>query len=276
MAIDYRREGKIAIITMNNPPMNVLSTPIINELHGVLDKVEAEDGLAAVIIAGEGRAFVAGADISEMASMTPEEAAKFAENGQGAFDRIQALKVPVIAAVNGFALGGGTELAICCDIRIASEAAKMGLPEVGLGVIPGFGGTQRLPRLIGPGKAKELIFTGDMIDAWTALEIGLVQHVVPGFKVDVNGEKVLNEKGKPMQDNGPVLAAAMKMAETIAQKGPLAVQSAKQAADSGLDMTLSQGLKLEASNFSKLFESEDQKEGMKAFLEKRPADFKEK
>ena len=152
----------------------------------------------------------------------------------------------------------------------------MGLPEVGLGVIPGFGGTQRLPRLIGPGKAKELIFTGDMIDAWTALEIGLVQHVVQGFKVDENGEKVLNEKGKPIQDNGPVLAAAMKMAETIATKGPIAVQLSKNAADSGLDMTQSQGLKLEAGNFAKLFETEDQKEGMKAFIEKRQADFKEK
>ena len=276
MAIDYKREGKIAIITMNNPPMNVLSTQVIHELYQAIEKVEAEEGLAAVIITGEGRAFVAGADISEMMAMDPASAAEFATAGQGAFDRIQALKVPVIAAVNGFALGGGTELAISCDIRIASEAAKFGQPEVNLGVIPGFGGTQRLARLIGPGKAKELIFTGDMIDAWTALEIGLVQHVVQGFKVDENGEKVLNEKGKPVQDNEPVVAVAKELAAKNATKGPISVQLSKSSIDAGLDMTQSQGLKLEAANFAKLFETDDQKEGMKAFIEKRPAEFKEK
>ena len=276
MTIEYTREGKTGIITMNNPPMNVLSTPVITELHAVLDKIEAEEGLAAVIITGEGRAFVAGADIGEMMEMDPAAAAAFAEHGQGAFDRIQALKVPVIAAVNGFALGGGTELAISCDIRIASEAAKFGQPEVNLGVMPGFGGTQRLARLIGPGKAKELIYTGDMIGAKEAKEIGLVQHVVPGFKLDENGEKVLNEKGKPVQDNEPVVAFAKEMAAKIATKGPIAVQLSKSSIDAGLDMTQSQGMKLEAANFAKLFETEDQKEGMKAFIEKRKAEFKEK
>ena len=276
MAVEYTKEGTIGIIKMNNPPMNVLSSAVLTEMHAILDTIEADAELNAVIITGEGRAFVAGADISEMMEMDPAAAAKFAENGQGAFDRIQALKMPVIAAVNGFALGGGTELAISCDIRIASEAAIFGQPEVSLGVIPGFGGTQRLARLIGPGMAKELIFTGDMIDAKTAFNIGLVQALVPGFKVDEAGEPVLNEKGKPMQDNEPVLAAAMKMAEKIATKGPLSVQLAKESIDLGLDLTLAAGLKVEASNFAKLFDTEDQKEGMTAFTEKRPAEFRRK
>ena len=276
MAVEYTKEGTIGIIKMNNPPMNVLSSAVLTEMHAILDTIEADAELNAVIITGEGRAFVAGADISEMMEMDPAAAAKFAENGQGAFDRIQALKMPVIAAVNGFALGGGTELAISCDIRIASEAAIFGQPVVSLGVIPGFGGTQRLARLIGPGMAKELIFTGDMIDAKTAFNIGLVQALVPGFKVDEAGEPVLNEKGKPMQDNEPVLAAAMKMAEKIATKGPLSVQLAKESIDLGLDLTLAAGLKVEASNFAKLFDTEDQKEGMTAFTEKRPAEFRRK
>ena len=276
MAVEYTKEGTIGIIKMNNPPMNVLSNAVLTELHTILGKIEADTELDAVIITGEGRAFIAGADIGEMMKMDPAAAAKFAEVGQGAFDRIQALKTPVIAAVNGFALGGGTELAISCDIRIASEAAIFGQPEVSLAVIPGFGGTQRLPRLIGPGKAKELIFTGDMIDAKTALEIGLVQAIVPGFKVGEDGQPVLNEKGKPVQDNEPVLAAAMKMAGKIATKGPLSVQLSKESIDEGLDLTLAAGLKIEASNFAKLFDTEDQKEGMTAFVEKRPAEFRRK
>ncbi len=274
MAVEYTKEGTIGIIRMNNPPMNVLSSAVLKELHAILDKIESDNALDAIIITGEGRAFVAGADISEMMAMDPSAAAKFAEAGQGAFDRIQGLKVPVIAAVNGFALGGGTELAISCDIRIASDAAKFGQPEVNLGVIPGFGGTQRLARLIGPGKAKELIFTGEMIDAKTALDIGLVQALVPGFKKSADGQLVLNEKGKPIQDNEPVLAAAMKMAQTIASKGPISVQLAKESIDKGMDLTLAGGLKLEADNFANLFDTEDQKEGMKAFIEKRPAHFK--
>ncbi|MFO7619562.1 MAG: enoyl-CoA hydratase-related protein [Thermoplasmata archaeon] len=274
MAIEYTKEGTIGVIRMNNPPMNVLSSAVLAEFHAILSRIEEDKGLDAVIITGEGRAFVAGADIGEMAVMDPASAAKFAEAGQGACDRIQALRAPVIAAVNGFALGGGTEMAISCDIRIASEAAKFGQPEVNLGVIPGFGGTQRLARLIGPGKAKELIFTGEMIDAKAALDIGLVQAVVPGFKRAEDGQMLLNEKGKPIQDNEPVFAAAMAMAKTIATKGPLSVQMAKESIDRGLDQTLSEGLKTEAGLFSELFGTEDQKEGMKAFTEKRPAQFK--
>ncbi len=276
MAIEYTREGKIGIITMNNPPMNTLSTTVLEEMNRVLDKIEAEEDLYAVIITGEGRAFVAGADISEMMEMDHPEATAFAKKGQGVFDRIQALPVPVIAAVNGFALGGGTELAISCDIRIASKAAKFGQPEVNLGVIPGFGGTQRLARLIGPGKAKELIFTGDIISADEALKIGLVQHIVEGFKKDESGNPVLNEKGKPVQDNEPVVDLAMKMALKICEKGPIAVRLSKISIDLGSDTTLAEGLKIEAENFALLFETEDQKEGMKAFIEKREASFKEK
>ena len=274
MAVEFTKENGIGIIRMNNPPMNVLSTPVLTELHVILDEIEKDKELGAVIITGEGRAFVAGADIGEMMAMDPGAAAEFAKKGQGAFDRIQALDIPVIAAVNGFALGGGTELAISCDIRIASEAARFGQPEVNLAVIPGFGGTQRLPRLIGAGKAKELIFTGDMIDAKTALDVGLVQKVVPGYKLDKNGEPVISEKGKPVQDNDPVVEAAMEMAATIISKGPVAIRRAKSSIDMGLDMTLAEGLKLEAKNFADLFDTEDQKEGMKAFTEKRTPEFK--
>ncbi len=276
MAVDYRKEGNIGIITMNNPPMNTLSSAVLDEMNRILDDIEEDKGLYAVIITGEGRAFVAGADISEMMEMDHPDAITFANKGQGVFDRIQALPMPVIAAINGFALGGGTELAISCDVRIASKAAKFGQPEVNLGVIPGFGGTQSLARLIGPGKAKELIFTGDMIGADEGLEIGLVQHVVEGFKMDENGEKVLNEKGKPVQDNEPVVDFAMKMALKICEKGPIAVRLSKISIDLGLDVTLAEGLKIEAENFALLFETEDQKEGMKAFVEKRAAEFKDK
>ncbi len=271
--IDITREGRVAIITLNNPPMNVLNTAMLEELNKVLDEIYEDDSLA-VVLTGNGRAFVAGADIKEMMNMDASEAYEFARKGQTVFDRFEALPKPVIAAVNGFALGGGTELAMACDIRIASQAAKFGQPEVGLGVIPGFGGTQRLPRYVGAGKAKELIFTGDIIGAEEALAIGLAQGLVDGFKKDEKGNLLKNEKGRPIQDNEPVVKAAVDMAKKIATKGPVAVAASKKAIDQGLNMTLAEGLELEAKEFGGLFSGHDQAEGMKAFNEKRKPEFK--
>ncbi len=272
--IEVERKGDVVLITINNPPMNVLCTTLLEELDDVLEEIKNDKTLRAAVLTGEGRAFVAGADIKEMKDMSTEKALKFSLLGQEVLNKIEQLPIPVIAAVNGFALGGGTELALACDIRIASEAAKFGQPEVNLGVIPGFGGTQRLARLIGSGKAKELIYTGDMIDAETAHSIGLVQKVVEGYKRDENGEIVRNEKGKPVQDNGPVVSAALDMANTIASKGPLAIRSAKKVINKGIDGRLSEGLRMEAEAFAELFSTDDQKEGMNAFVEKRRPEFK--
>lgn len=273
--IDKTQEGKLTILTINNPPMNVLCTALLEELSAVLDEV-LKDESNVVILTGEGRAFVAGADISEMKPMSSEEAVAFSEKGQEVFNKIDNFPKPVIAAVNGFALGGGTELAMACDIRIASAAAKFGQPEVGLGVIPGFGGTQRLPRLVGAGKAMELILTGDIIDAKIAQQIGLVQLVVDGYKRDENGELVKNEKGKPVQDNSPVMEAARVMAGKIVSKGPGAIRWAKEAMGRGIDTDQNSGLSIEADLFGNCFETEDQKEGMAAFLERRKPEFKDR
>lgn len=272
--IDLEINDGIAIIYMNNPPMNVLCSELLENLDSVLDGLEDDETIRAVIVTGRGRAFVAGADIKEMKDKSFDDAWEFAELGQSVISRLEELPVPVIAAVNGFALGGGTEVALACDIRIASEAAKFGQPEVNLGVIPGFGGTQRLARCIGPGKAKELIFTGDIISAEEAYKIGLVQHLVKGYKEDENGEQLKDEKDRPIQDNEPVMAAAMEMARKIAEKGPLAIENAKVAIKEGMDLPLYEGLELEAEMFSELFDTEDQKEGMDAFIEKRKPLFK--
>ncbi len=272
--IDMEMENGIATIYMNNPPMNVLCSELLIELDSVLEELEEDESLRAVIVTGKGRAFVAGADIKEMKDMSFDEAWEFTELGQNVLSRLEELHVPVIAAVNGFALGGGTEVALACDIRIASKAAKFGQPEVNLGVIPGFGGTQRLARSIGPGKAKELIFTGDIISAEEAFNIGLVQHLVKGYQENDNGEIVKDEKGRPIQDNEPVFNAAMEMAEKIAEKGPVAIENAKVAIKEGIDLPLYEGLEVEAEMFAELFDTEDQKEGMDAFIEKRKPLFK--
>ncbi|MEW5937231.1 MAG: enoyl-CoA hydratase-related protein [Candidatus Thermoplasmatota archaeon] len=268
--IEVEMKNSIALLTINHPPMNVLCTSLLKEMDKALDELSKSSELRALVITGKGRAFVAGADISEMKGMSPAEALRYASLGQGVMNRIEQFPVPVIAAVNGFALGGGTELALACDVRIASEAAKFGQPEVNLGVMPGFGGTQRLPRLISPGKAKELIFTGEMIDASEALRIGLVQHVVAGYKKETDGTIMKDEKGKPAQDNEAVLSTAMEMAAKIASKGPVAIRHAKQA----ISARVSDGFRIEAEQFAALFDTEDQREGMTAFLEKRKADFK--
>ncbi|MEM4728890.1 MAG: enoyl-CoA hydratase-related protein [Thermoplasmata archaeon] len=248
------KEDGIGILTINRPKsLNALNTATLRELAAALEELERDEGVRVIIITGAGdRAFVAGADISEMSGFGPMEAEAFASLGQQVMMKIQRWPKPVIAAINGFALGGGCELALACDIRIASEKARFGQPEVKLGVPPGFGGTQRLARLIGPGKAKEWILSGDMYDAAEALRIGLVERVVPP-------DRLMEE--------------ARKLAATIASRGQIAVKLAKLCIDRGLDMDLESGCALEKQSFSLCFSTQDRVEGMKAFLEKREPKF---
>lgn len=251
------KEDDIAVVSINRPQaLNALNTQTLKEIDHAMGALEDDAAVKVIIITGSGdKAFVAGADISEMSQLGPLEASEFGAAGINAFKKIEKNKKPVIAAVNGFALGGGTELAISCDIRIASERAKFGQPEVGLGVMPGFGATQRLPRLVGLGKAKELIFTGDRIDANEALRIGLVQKVVPQ-------EKLMEE--------------AKAMAKKIAANGQIAVRLSKSAMNASVNTDIMTGFSLENRSFAMCFSTEEQKEGMKAFLEKRKPVFKGK
>ncbi len=253
--IEITRENDITILAMNNPPMNVLSREMLEKLKAALEEVK-NDGSKAVILTGKGRAFVAGADISEMKGMTPAEAEDYASLAHSIFTGFESLPKPVIAVVNGFALGGGNELAMACDMIIASEKAKFGQPEVNLGVMPGFGGTQRLARICGKMAAMELIMTADIIPAAEALRIGLVNRVVPPEDL---------------------MDTARKMASKIAAKGPVAVKLSKLAINGGLDMpSLGEGLELETKKFGECFATGDLKEGMGAFLEKRKPEFKGK
>lgn len=251
----YTVDENIAVITINRPKaLNALNTEVLRELAEVADIIAADTSILAVILTGSGeKAFVAGADISEMQTKNVLEGREFSSLGNKAFSKLENLKMPVIAAVNGFALGGGCELAMACDIRIASHKAKFGQPEVGLGVMPGFGGSQRLQRLVGQGIAKEILFTGNMINAERAYEIGLVNKVV---------------------DAAEVLAEATKMAKIIAVKSPLGISFTKKAVNEGANLDIERAVSLEAELFGSLFSTKDQKEGMAAFLEKRQADFK--
>lgn len=248
--------GAVRVIKINNPEaLNALNTAILKELDAAFTEVAEDNSILAVVLTGEGRAFVAGADISEMKSKNAIEGEIFGKLGASVFRKIELLPKPVIAAVNGFALGGGCELAMSCDIRLASAKAKFGQPEVGLGITPGFSGTQRMPRLIGMGKAKELIYTADIIDAAEAYRIGLVNHVY-------EPEALMEE--------------AMKMAEKIASKAPIAVKNSKEAINRGIQTDMDSAVAIEAYLFGLCFASEDQKEGMTAFFEKRKANFQNK
>jgi len=239
----------VGIVRMNRPDaLNALNSETLRELKEAFAHLKEDDDVKVIIITGEGKAFVAGADIAEMKDMTGEQAKEFSKAGQKVFSKIARMKKPVIAAVNGFALGGGCELAMACDIRIASEKAKLGQPEVNLGIIPGFAGTQRLSRLVGAAKAKELIFTGDMVDAQTALSIGLVNQIVPAEQL---------------------MDVCMEMANKIASKGPTAVKLAKKVIDEGIQVSLDDGSALESDQFGECFAKGEAKEGMTAFLEKR-------
>lgn len=254
--VELEIRDRLAIITINNPPVNPLTKEVLIELENTVDELSGSEDVWALIITGAGKkAFVAGADIRQFPHLKQEEGRKMAEWGQQIFDKIAALKMPVIAAINGFALGGGCELAMACDIRVAAENAKLGQPEVNLGVMPGYGGTQRLPRLVGLGKAKELIFSGETIDAAEAYRIGLVDRLVP---------------------QGRALEEAIKLAEVILTRAPIAVRLAKEAIDKGWELPLREGQELEARLFGLTMDTEDKNEGATAFLEKRAATFRGK
>jgi enoyl-CoA hydratase len=250
-------EEGIAVVTIDNPSsLNALNEVTLTQLDRTIDDLAGNPEVKGVIITGGGeKAFVAGADITEFLQVKGDAALSFMARGQRIFDKIEAFDRPVVAAINGFALGGGNELGLCCDIRIAAENALFGQPEVNLGIIPGYGGTQRLPRLIGPGKAKEVILADERISAQEALRIGLVEKVVP--------------KGQAVEE-------AKKLLKKIMSKGPVAVKMAKKAINEGLGMPLRKGLDLEAQCQGICFGTEDKNEGAKAFLEKRPANFKGK
>lgn len=247
-------KGAVSIITINRPKaLNALNFDTLDELYRCFRELADDKSRAVVIVTGSGeKSFVAGADISFMQDLPPTEARNFAKLGHAVMKAVEELPQPVIAAVNGFALGGGCELALACDIRYGSENAKFGQPEVNLGIIPGFGGTQRLPRLIGKGLANELLFSGDIIDADEALRIGLVNKV---FSPE------------------DLLDACLALAKRIGEKGPLAVRLCKEAVNNGMEMDLTRACRYEADLFSVGFSSAEQKEGMRAFLEKRPPDF---
>lgn len=253
----YEKKDGVAVVTLNRPDkLNALNSTVYNELYGVFEAIENDPEVRAVVLTGSGdRAFAAGSDVAEMQDMGPIEAQKFMATIRKASDLIYSLTKPTIAALHGYVLGGGNELAMCCDLRIASEKARFGQPEINLGLIPGASGTQRLPRLIGAAKAKEMIFLGDNIDAATALTLGLVNKVVPP-------EKLMEE--------------AMAWAAKLAAKSSPVLAMAKMAINTGLDTDLASGLDMETRCDALCFATEDQKEGMKAFLEKRKANFKNK
>ena len=248
--IRLEKKGGIAIAVIDRPKaLNALNSAVLDDLNELLDAIIADESIRVLIMTGGGeKAFVAGADIGEMSNLTKAEGEAFGKKGNDVFRRLETLPIPTIAAVNGYALGGGCELSMACDIRISSETAVFGQPETGLGITPGFGGTQRLARLVGPGMAKQLIYSAKNIKADEALRIGLINAVYP-----------IDE----------LLPAAEKLAETIARNAPIAVRACKEAIDRGLELPMDEAIALEERLFGGCFETEDQKEGMTAFLEKR-------
>lgn len=253
--IIFRVEEGIGTIIFNRPKaLNALNSELLEEFSCALDEISGNEDIRVLILTGAGeKSFVAGADITELAKFNSLEGKIFAKKGQSIISKLQELSIPVIAAVNGFALGGGSEIALACDFIYASEKAMFGLPEINLGIIPGFGGTQRLPRLIGINKAKEMIFTGRMITASEALGVGMVNRVVVP-------EALMDE--------------ATKIAKTIASKGRVSLRAAKQAINGGINADLATGCRIETDSFALCMSSRDAKEGTSAFLEKRKADFK--
>jgi enoyl-CoA hydratase len=247
-------EDGVEILVLQNPPVNALSTAVIADLDRRVGELHDDPKVRAVVLTGDGQYFSAGADVKEMATLDLSAAPEIARKGLGVYARLASLPAPVIAAVNGLAVGGGLELTLACDLRIAGESAKFGALEVGLGLMPAYGGTQRLPRLVGVAKAKELIFTASMISATEAAKIGLVNRVVPA---------------------GQELRAARDLAHTIAQKAPRAVRASKRAIDEGLGRTLKEGLDNETHLFAtEVLPSEDLAEGIMAFAERRPPKFR--
>lgn len=249
----FEKIGQIAKISINRPgAMNALNSQLLQELNSVLAELEADKEIRVLIISAKGSSFVAGADIKEMQNFDSIQAREYAELGLSTFKRIEDLAVPVIASINGYALGGGCELALACEIRYASDNAKFGQPEVGLGIIPGFGASQRLARLVGIANAKELIYTGKIIDASEALRIGLVNKLCTSDSLEED---------------------TMKLAQAIVKQSPSAVKYAKVAINSGIDSALANSFEYEKNLFSLCFSTKDQKKGMQAFIEKRKANF---
>ncbi|BBA50837.1 enoyl-CoA hydratase-related protein [Fusobacterium varium] len=255
--ITYEQDGFVGIITINRPKaLNALNSEVLKELDACLDGVNLETTRALILTGSGEKSFVAGADIGEMSTLTKAEGEAFGKIGNDVFRKLETFPIPVIAAINGFALGGGCEISMSCDIRICSDNALFGQPEVGLGITPGFGGTQRLARIIGVGKAKEMIYAATNVKADEALRIGLVNAVYP-----------LEE----------LMPAAKKLAGKIAKNAPIAVRACKKAINEGLDVDMDKAIVIEEKLFGSCFESEDQKEGMLAFLEKRKVEgFKNK
>lgn len=251
--VTFIQEGKLGIVTIDSPPVNALEQQVLDELDQIVTNMPKDVDVVIITGAG-GKAFVAGADIKDFPELKKETGIELVKKGQRIFDKIAALEQPVIAAIDGFALGGGLELALACDIRIASKRSKVGFPEVNLGILPGYGGTQRLPRLIGPGKAKQLIFSGDPLSAEEAKQAGILEEVT---------------EDSPMEK-------AKELAETIAKRAPLGVRKAKKAIDEGLNTTLEEGLHIEAVAFGELCDTEDKNEGVAAFFEKRQPNFSRK
>ena len=254
--IHYEKKDHIGILTIDRPEaLNALNSTVITELERVIGEVEGDGALLGLILTGAGRSFVAGADIGEQQPLDLDGGRKWGQRGSALMRRIEKLEMPTIAAVNGFALGGGCELALSCDIILASEKAKFGQPEVGLGITPGFSGTQRLPRRVGTARAKELIFSGRMVKADEAERMGLVNAVCAP-------EELMDK--------------AMEMARSFARNAPIAVMYSKACIDRGMQMDIDDGIALENELFAMCFATADQKEGMKAFLEKRDAAFENK
>lgn len=246
----FEKKGNFAVAAIDRPKaLNALNSAVLDELDALLDAVQADAEIRVLILTGSGeKAFVAGADISEMSNLSEAEGEAFGKKGNDVFRRIETLPIPVIAAVNGYVLGGGCELSLACDIRICSDTAVFGQPETGLGITPGFGGTQRLARLIGAGMAKQLIYSAKNIKADEALRIGLVNAVYPPEEL---------------------MPAAQKLAETIARNAPIAVRACKKAINEGLEKPMDEAIVIEEKLFGSCFNTADQKEGMGAFLEKR-------
>lgn len=251
--VTYKVNDFIFTLTINNPPVNVLTDELLSQLDQVIDEILANHTCRVLIVRAEGeKAFVAGADISQFPTLNEVSGKALVEKGKRIFDKLERAPFPVICAINGFALGGGLELALACDIRIAERKAKLGLPETGLGILPGYGGTQRLGRLIGPGKAKKLMFTAAAISAEEAFNIGLVEEVVA---------------------DGESFEAAVRLAKQILKNAPIAISKVKEAVNKGQDVSLSEGQELETTFFAELCLTEDMQEGVRAFKEKRIANF---
>ena len=251
-----REDDGVELLVLKNPPVNALSTALLSELDQHLHAIDEDRAVRSVILTGDGQYFSAGADLKEMATLDLAKAPEIVRRGQALFERIADLRIPVIASINGLALGGGLELALACDLRIAGESAKLGAPEVNYGLMPAYGGTQRLARLVGASKAKELIFTGAMISAAEGFRIGLVNRAVPA---------------------GQELRAARDLAHTIAQRAPKAVQAAKRSIVEGRELPLAKGIENETHLFeTEVLNSEDLGEGIAAFVERRPPKFQGK